>query len=64
VEPKYLDKVNEARKIINGVRDSLIYMGNSEYGELPDTVCVVLEVALDKALALLDEASLDVEVRD
>jgi len=61
VELKYLDKVNEARKIINGVRDSLIYMGNSEYGELPDTICVVLDVALDKALALLGEVSADVE---
>ncbi|MCM1190061.1 MAG: hypothetical protein NC541_12285 [bacterium] len=61
MELRNLDKIQEAREIADGIRDSLIYLGSSDTRQIPNTVCVVLEVALDKVLALLDGVISDVE---
>lgn len=36
-------------------------LGNSGTGQMSNDICVVLEVALDKVLILLDEVSADME---
>ncbi len=58
---KNLDKINEAKEIASGIRDNLILLGNSGTGQMSNDICVVLEVALDKVLILLDEVSVDME---
>lgn len=58
---KDLDKVNEALEIINGVRDNIIFLENSSIKQIPNTVCVVFEVALDKVIFLLNEVSVSME---
>lgn len=61
MELKNLDKINEAKEIASGIRDNLIVLGNSGTGQMSNDICVVLEVALDKVLILLDEVSADME---
>lgn len=61
MELRNLDKIQAAREIADGIRDSLIFLGNSPTSQMPDTICVVLEVALDKVLTLLDEVAADME---
>lgn len=58
---KNLDKIHEAREIADGIRDNLIFLGNSNTSQIPNAICVVLEVALDKVLLLLDEVATDME---
>ena len=52
-----LNRVDEARVIVNSIRDNLIFLGTSNIDQMPNTVFVVLEVASDKVLSLLDEVS-------
>lgn len=52
-----LDRVNEAKEIIDGVRANIITLENSSVKLLHGAIYVVLEVALDRALSLLDEVS-------
>lgn len=61
MELKNLDKINEAKESASGIRDNLIVLGNSGTGQMSNDICVVLEVALDKVLILLDEVSADME---
>ena len=56
-----LDKIHEAREIADGIRDNLIFMEGSNTSQIPHTICVVLETALDKVLLLLDEVAADME---
>lgn len=52
-----LDKVNEAQRIVNGVRDNIISLENSKTKLIPNTICIVLEVALDRACYLLNDVA-------
>lgn len=61
MELRNLDKIQAAREIVDGIRDSLIFLGNSPTSQMPNGVCVVLEVALDRVLMLLDEVATDME---
>lgn len=58
---KNLDKIHEAREITDGIRDNLIFLSDSSTSQMPKSICVVLEAALDKVLLLLDEAAEDME---
>ena len=60
---KNLDKIHEAREITDGIRDNLIFLSDSSTSQMPKSICVVLEAALDKVLLLLDEAAEDMENR-
>lgn len=61
MELRNLDKIQTAREIADGIRDSLIFLGNSPTSQMPNAICVVLEVALDRVLMLLDEVAADME---
>lgn len=52
-----LDKVNEAQRIVNGVRDNILSLENSKIKLIPNTICIVLEVALDRACCLLNDVA-------
>ena len=58
---KNLDKIHEAREIAEGIKDNLIFLEGSNTSQIPHTICVVLETALDKVLLLLDEVAADME---
>ena len=57
MELKELDKLQEAKRLIGGVKDSMIMMENSSIRETQDSVYYMLENALEQAAALLEEVS-------
>lgn len=59
-----LDKINEAKRLIGGVRDSMIMMENSAVMETKESVYYMLESALEKAASLLEEATKEAETAE
>lgn len=52
-----LDKIIEAKRLISGVRDSMVMMENSLFRETQDNVYYILESVLEQAASLLDEVA-------
>ena len=59
-----LDKINEAKRLISGVRDSMIMMENSSVRETKESVYYMLENALETAASLLEEATKEAETTE
>lgn len=57
MELKQLDKLQEAKRLIGGVKDSMIMMENSSVRETQNSVYYMLENTLEQAAALLEEVS-------
>lgn len=64
MELKELDKIQEARRIIKGVRDSMVMIENSSVRETQNSIYYMLETALEKAASLLDEAAAEWEATE
>ena len=52
-----LDRINEAKHIISGVKDNMIMMDNSSVKEVQNSIYYVMENALEKAVTLLDDVA-------
>lgn len=61
MELKDLDKLHEAGRLMDGIRDNLIMLESSSVKEIPSTVCVVFETALKKAASLLNDVAAAIE---
>lgn len=55
MELKERDKLNEAIVLVKGTRENLILLENIKQGQIPVSICPILEGALEKAVDLICE---------
>lgn len=53
MEMKELDNLQYSVQILNGIRDTMMLMESSTIREVPISVCIVSEIAVEKAISLL-----------
>lgn len=56
-----LDKLQYAVQIISGIRDILVLLESNTEKEMPVTICIVFETAMEKAVSLLEDAAKEIE---
>ena len=54
---KDLDRLQHAVQILNGICDLMMLLESSTVKGLPDSVCIVFETAVEKAVSMLDEVA-------
>ncbi len=57
MDMKELDSLQYAVQILNGIRDIMMLMESSTIREIPVSVCIVFETAVEKAISLLDKVA-------
>lgn len=56
---KDLDRLQHAVKILDGICDLMMLLESSTVKEMPDSVCIVFETAVETAVSMLDEVADD-----
>lgn len=54
---KDLDRLQHAVQILDGICDLMMMLESSTAKDLPDSVCIVFETAVETSVSLLDEVA-------
>ena len=59
-----VDKLHQAGRLLQGIRDMFVIIENSVISDVPDSICVVMESTLERAMSIIEEVRTELVISD